>query len=99
MTKMTKRISPIKIKDIVKKDMKRDNEGKKKFKCELCEKSFTHKRFLKSHVTVVHEKLEQFKCEICQKTFYREGILANHIAIAHKNQNDTISIHFCSLHG
>ena len=41
------------------------HEGKKPFKCEICEKNFANKTALTKHTATVHEEQKSFKCEIC----------------------------------
>ena len=39
-----------------------DHQGKKTFRCEICDKSFTHVTSLGEQISEIHEK--QFKCDI-----------------------------------
>ena len=47
------------------------HEGKKDHKCDLCDKSFSDRRNLATHVYTVHEKHRDHKCNYCGKTFLR----------------------------
>jgi uncharacterized Zn-finger protein len=42
-----------------------DYQEEKKFRCEICDKSFTKKGYVKTHVESVHEGKKPFKCELC----------------------------------
>jgi hypothetical protein len=41
------------------------HEGKKPFKCEVCDYSCSQKSIMKSHVVSAHEGKKPFKCNIC----------------------------------
>ena len=41
------------------------HEGKKPFRCNICDYSCSQKSNMKSHVTYVHEGQKPFKCDIC----------------------------------
>ena len=41
------------------------HEGKKTFKCDICNANFGQKSTLNKHVATVHEGKKQFKCDIC----------------------------------
>ena len=41
------------------------HEGKKPFKCETCEYTYSQKSHLNQHVAKVHEGKKPFKCQIC----------------------------------
>ena len=45
------------------------NEGKKQFKCDICNANFGQKSILNKHVGMVHEGKKQFKCKICTVNF------------------------------
>ncbi|CDQ59518.1 unnamed protein product [Oncorhynchus mykiss] len=47
----------------------------KRFKCDVCEKTFSKKELLRVH-KLIHTK--PFKCDICEKTFSRKGLLEGH---------------------
>ena len=42
-----------------------DDEGKKTFRCEICDKSFCTNQKLNKHIGGIHEGKKPFKCEIC----------------------------------
>ena len=45
--------------------------------CEVCDKSFSTKAFLKQH-RLIYEHLEVFPCSLCHKTFATAGSLKTH---------------------
>ena len=56
------------------------NENKKKNQCETCGRCFCDIYKLKSHIKVVHEKVEgRFKCQKCDKTFHYNQNLKTHL--------------------
>ena len=54
--------------------------GKKDFKCEVCEKMFSRKNNLRSHM-LTHTKLKDHECDICKKKFARKFGLIQHFRI------------------
>ena len=56
------------------------HEGKKPFKCNLCDASFAEKCNLKKHVSTVHEGKKPFKCDICKADFTSKQIMNTHIS-------------------
>ena len=59
------------------------HEGKKSFKCELCDYSCTRKDNMKTHVASVHEKKKPFKCEMCDYCCSLRGDLNKHFRRKH----------------
>ena len=51
--------------------------------CFSCNKSFTQKKGLILHISVVHDKKKDFICEICEHSFGDRGSLSKHIAAVH----------------
>ena len=44
-------------------------EGKKPFKCDICDQSFSQKGNLSKHTASVHDSNKLFKCDICDQIF------------------------------
>ena len=55
------------------------HEGKKPFKCNICDTAFSQKQKLNGHVKSVHEGMEPFKCNICDKAFSYKHTLKGHV--------------------
>ena len=49
----------------MKTHVKSVHEGKKPFKCDICDYNFSQKGDMKRHVESVHERKNPFKCDIC----------------------------------
>ena len=56
--------------------------GKKDFQCEVCEKKFSQKAHLQSHM-LTHTKVKAHECDICYKKFSRKDTLDFHFRIIH----------------
>ena len=50
----------------------------RKFKCNLCEKSFKHKHVLDGHVALIHEVKKKYNCASCPEVFDRIATLRDH---------------------
>ena len=44
-------------------------EGKKPFKCDICDQSSSQKGNLSKHTASVHDSNKSFKCDICDQIF------------------------------
>ena len=59
------------------------HEGKKPFKCSICEYCCSLKHHIKSHAASVHERKKPFKCNIYDNNCF----LKNSIASVHEGKN------------
>ena len=58
-----------------------------RFKCQLCEKSYSNKDSLKRHARWKHDKnIKKFECNSCKMTFNYESSLKRHIKKSHANE-------------
>ena len=62
------------------------HEGKKQFKCSICDKSYGRNDVLKDHISSVHDGIKPHKCTICEKAFSRKDKLARHMKQVHENR-------------
>ena len=60
------------------------HEGKRPYKCDLCDSAFNTKDELEKHQTKVHEGKKPFQCSICSTCFMTKSILINHIITIHE---------------
>ena len=58
------------------------HEGKKQFKCDICNANFGQKGDRNRHVTTVHEGKKPFKCDICNAKFGKWTVLIHKSHIA-----------------
>ena len=59
------------------------HEGRKPFKCDVCNSNFAHKGDVTNHRTLVHDGKRSFKCDVCNAAFGLRYILTRHIASLH----------------
>merc|ERR1711862_1089714 len=59
------------------------HEGKKPFKCSLCDGDFSKSGDLKRHVETVHEGKKPYKCPNCDTRFPTKGNMKTHIEKIH----------------
>ena len=58
-----------------------------RFKCQLCEKSYSNKDSLERHARWKHgEKIKKFQCNFCKVTFNYKSSLKRHIKKSHANE-------------
>ena len=62
-------------------------ETERKFKCNLCEKSFKHKHILEGHIALIHEGKKKYDCASCNEVFDRIGTLRDHFETVHVERN------------
>ena len=62
------------------------HEGKKPYRCDNCEISFSSRNDLLGHNLSVHKKKKPYKCETCTYDFSTKTHLYNHIAAIHQGQ-------------
>ena len=62
------------------------HEGKKPFKCTICDTCFSLKTNLSKHIKSVHEKRKPFKCNICDADFASKQGMNNHTETVHDEQ-------------
>ena len=63
------------------------HEGKKPFKCSVCDYKCSEGGQLKRHISSVHERERPFKCDICEATFAGKNNVVIHIARIHEGKN------------
>ena len=54
-----------------------------KYKCQQCDKGFSHPRNLKRHIETIHDGVKKYKCDFCGKDFNQSAHLKGHIINAH----------------
>ena len=59
----------------------------------ICDKVFSTKVEMETHVSFVHEGKKKFKCSICEATFVRKRGLKNHTLFVHEEKK----FHECKL--
>ena len=62
------------------------HEGKKPFKCDLCDYSCSQKDTMKRHVVLVHEEKKPFKCDICDYRCSLKGTMKTHVVLVHEEK-------------
>lgn len=84
------------LKLIDKNEMEENNQGKKKFTCDVCDKSFLVEQSLKNH-SWTHIRDEEYSCFTCQRSFKFQSDLDKHIK-SHKPSGSGLS-YSCNLCG
>ena len=57
-----------------------DENDQKTFRhvCKICDKSFSRKQYLKSHIRNIHEGIKDFECDACDQLFSERKNLIRH---------------------
>ncbi|KAF8560495.1 hypothetical protein P879_05446, partial [Paragonimus westermani] len=71
------------------------SSGLKEYSCDRCSKSFTTKKYLRSHLKTIHESPRLFICPLCGKQLAREKGLNQHVRTIHEGNWSV----FCSICG
>ena len=56
---------------------------KKPFQCDICQKSFTQKASMTTHILTIHEGKKPHQCEICDERFTMKHHMKRHLKSAH----------------
>ena len=62
------------------------HEGKKPFKCNICDTNFASKQGLNTHIATVHEGKKPYRCNTCDSSFSQKQTLKNHITMVHEQK-------------
>ncbi|CAK9297778.1 unnamed protein product [Gordionus sp. m RMFG-2023] len=73
-----------------------ESSNDKMFFCPTCQRSFTCKSSLRSHVLNVHDKQRSHPCEICNRTFHKKSHLNRHLTSA---VHSDVLLHRCEYCG
>lgn len=65
-----------------------DPEGGRRFKCDLCSRSFSRRPYLEYHVKGVHDNVKDHVCDICGYSTSNPASLKTHIKVVHDNVQD-----------
>ena len=60
------------------------HEGRKLFKCDICNYSSSQKCHINTHVESVHEGKKPFKCDFCDYSCSRKDNMNTHVASVHE---------------
>lgn len=72
-------------------------EEREKFRCEICDRSFTRPTSLRVHRETIHEKIRKYKCKLCTAAFKQLGHLNDHVALKHtKNSKSQFKCTLCA---
>ena len=74
--------------DSLKKSLsyRQNSANNARFKCEICETSFSTKHSLKIYVKIVHGEEKIFPCNVCSKTFGFKSNLNKHMKTIHEDK-------------
>ena len=70
------------------------HEGRKDFKCEICNHSTVSKYNLKAHMKQIHENIK-YECSMCESQYTSKTALSNHIAKVHTKTCKEYKCHIC----
>ena len=62
------------------------HEGKKPFKCDICDYRCSRKGNMKTHVALVHEGKKPFKCDICDYSCLLKNSMKTHVESVHEEK-------------
>ena len=68
---------------------------KTSFPCELCDKVYSRKNFLRNHIMFCHENIRKYQCTTCEKFFASNRGLKKHVESLHGITTD-YKCKFCS---
>ena len=62
------------------------HEGKKPFRCDICDYSCFRNSTMNRHIVSVHEGRKQFNCDICEYSCSLKHNLKSHVAFVHEGK-------------
>ncbi len=75
-------------KDVLKRHMEKVHQKSSpaRYKCDLCDKKYSTRSYLRIHVTRDHLQLSQFQCDCCEKAFGSKDTLKSHVRKVHEKK-------------
>ena len=75
MDNLQKKIAVVKLTRLDFKKLSNLSDGKKTYKCHICNKDLSTNTVLKNHIQEVHEAMKPFHCDICDNKFKNDKFL------------------------
>ena len=73
--------------------IKGTHEGKKEFVCDTCDKAFTQKNNLLTHLARIHENIS-FRCNICDEYFASKSKASYHKENVHMGTKNSSKVRY-----
>ena len=71
------------VRKVCKSNMEISEDGKEKYQCDLCDRSYKHKKSLFAHLEWKHTSKKSYKCEICDVVYTHNSSLVRHMKKLH----------------
>ena len=73
------------------------HEGKKPYRCSICDYNFSQKNNLKAHVESVHENVKPYNCVICNYSCLKKGDMERYVESVDEEKKRKSQVHYLQL--